>query len=503
MKILAFAVLSTLGDATSSFLSGVETYTTNQICMRRFCINPIFPGLESLGALSQTSWVAGTLREVRPHLRFCRAAVDYDPALPDPAVQNGGHGASFETVISENDDAAVTMFMYHLAGMGIDGWEYPKPEFADDCVRSVWKMVCYSYFPRAENGVSDGQPSQYMRPCRSSCDNYVRACNVECCDESVQCEFEHSVTIPGAVIHTSGYAPHDAPSSLCTGGSPRSSQASQALLFALVLSQLLGFGSAASLGFQYAVHSAVIRRALWMGALSALALSLQGCNEDVPMHHVGNWRKEDDFLIEFEFIPPGGSTRDAAINSCSLDRLSQSLQCSGKGVCKLWNSDALNNPISFCQCDTDWADPECRTARKSQMYAYLLSLFFGFFGADHFYMGHWLTGTFKLITLGGFGSWWAFDVIRIGTAPVDAARFRVAQDLPHVAFVLMTVGFGLSVGLAVVYYTTGEYRRRKRRFALQMQNDEETPLKHENAKTSVFQSQQSFGSGPPAKRITT
>jgi hypothetical protein len=31
----------------------------------------------------------------------------------------------------------------------------------------------------------------------------------------------------------------------------------------------------------------------------------------------------------------------------------------------------------MCECDPDWADPECRTKRKSQAVAYTLALFLG------------------------------------------------------------------------------------------------------------------------------
>lgn len=45
--------------------------------------------------------------------------------------------------------------------------------------------------------------------------------------------------------------------------------------------------------------------------------------------------------------------------------------------------------------------------------AFLLSLFFGFFGIDRFYMGHPVLGILKLITGGFAGIWWLIDLILI------------------------------------------------------------------------------------------
>merc|ERR1719162_826198 len=129
------------------------------------------------------------------------------------------------------------------------------------------------------------------------------------------------------------------------------------------------------------------RKMFMISCLAIVALSLQGCDYDVPVHNVGNWRAQPDYLIKNEFVPPGGSPREASLNSCSLARLSQTLQCSGRGVCRLWDSRNYGNNLAFCDCDRDWTDPECRTRRKSQTIAYLLAMFFGFLGADQFYLG--------------------------------------------------------------------------------------------------------------------
>ena len=50
---------------------------------------------------------------------------------------------------------------------------------------------------------------------------------------------------------------------------------------------------------------------------------------------------------------------------------------------------------------------------RSLRTAWLLALCLGFTGADRFYLRRPVTGTLKLLTLGGFGIWWLFDLFRI------------------------------------------------------------------------------------------
>lgn len=466
---------------------GKEMYTTNAICSKKNCINPIFPAMEDMHALSESKWMCSTMHTTSKYMNFCKAAITYDPALPAP----DGGSMNIQTSVQRQDNQASTAFVYHLTGLGLEYWDYNSPEFSnDDCIKSIWRMVCYTYFPRAAVGCMDGALTSYFRPCQSSCFNYIRSCSVECCDESVQCVFSHTKALSAEVsVTTSGYLPHDGPSSLCTGGAQRQKSPLGLGIWALVLSQVVP-----SLGnFRWLTAGMTSRRFLWMGSLLLLAASLNGCDYDVPTHTVGNWRGEADYLIKNQFIPPGGHANAGTINSCSLERLSQVVQCSGRGVCKIWNPDARDNPLAFCECDRDYADPECRTKRKSQLVAFLLSLFFGMFGADQFYLGFIVSGALKLITFGGFGIWWTVDIIRIGSAPVYAGQFKVAQDLPHWAFVLAVVSFAVLLGFSCAYACTVEYRIRKRREAILMGNEEE----------SLPEPKQPFGASyGPAKAVS-
>jgi len=446
-----------------------ELYTTNSICRRKYCVNPIFPGLEDLHRLSKATWVTASLRKAAPSMSFCRGTVNYNPALPAPSAG----GATIADLVKKQDNAATTMFFYHLAGMGIEGWDHPYPaESDDDCIKSVWRMSCYTYFPKAKVGSKEGDPVDYLRPCQSSCYNYIRSCQVECCDESVQCTFTHTKMISATTsVETKGYVEHDGPSSLCTGGSTRAGPG--ALLWLLLAAPLASVLGTAVTGVLQEIRGLARSKVAAFGVLAFITFHIQGCDVDVPAHQVGNWRGQDDYLITYEFIPPGGSAKDAKLNSCAFEQLAQTLQCSGRGVCKAWDAENLNNQLTFCECDRDWADPECRTQRRSQLYAYILSLFMGMFGVDQFYLGFPIVGALKLATLGGFGIWWVIDIVRVGSAPVYAHDFRVANDLPHWGFVLGTLSFTFVLGFAAVFASTMRHRRKKRKEALLLQAEEE------------------------------
>lgn len=222
-------------------------------------------------------------------------------------------------------------------------------------------------------------------------------------------------------------------------------------------------------------------RVVLIGLLSLGAASLQGCvvgttgpwgQSIVPTHHVGNWRSAINYLLTYEYVPPGASIQAAALNSCKPGVAPTEMQCGGHGVCKQWGSatrlkegDKPNSraPISFCQCDRDWADPECKTPRKSQFTAFMYSVFLGFFGADLIYLGYYAWAVLKVCTLGGLGLWYVYDIVRIGCAPVYASDFRLAPDMPHYAFVICVTGLFLAVGFAVAFTSSAFIKAAKRR----------------------------------------
>lgn len=58
---------------------------------------------------------------------------------------------------------------------------------------------------------------------------------------------------------------------------------------------------------------------------------------------------------------------------------------------------------------------------KNKTVAILLSLFFGYFGVDRFYLGYTTMGAIKLVTGGGFGVLWLVDFIRLLTGSLKPA----------------------------------------------------------------------------------
>jgi len=471
ISMLSLLVLN-LGVVTQAIHK--ELYTTNAICRRKYCINPIFPGLEDLHRLDKAKWVCATLQKSVPSMEFCKGAINYNPAFPSPA----DGGTSLAQLVRKQEQAAITMYAYHLSGMGVEYWDHTRPDLDDDdCIKSVWRMACYTYFPKSGVGCKEGEETKYLRPCQSSCFNYIRACGVECCDESVQCIFEHTKTLNSKEkIKTSGYAEHDGPSSMCTGAAHRSGTQSLWIVVLCILCSLLSQTEGATInGDNFPVNARkapTILRYACIVIIVAVAFLLQGCDGGQP-HKVGNWRAEQDYLINYEFVPPGSDAGDAKLNSCSIGNIAQTLQCSGRGICKAWDPEDLANPLMLCECDRNWADPECRTPRKSQIYAYSLSLLTGFLGLDQFYLGFPGNGVAKLCTFGGFGLWWIVDICRIGSAPVYAHDFRVANDLPHWAFVVSSVTTFFMLGFILVLYQTAVYRKGKRKDALVLMQEEE------------------------------
>lgn len=112
-----------------------------------------------------------------------------------------------------------------------------------------------------------------------------------------------------------------------------------------------------------------------------------------------------------------------------------------------------------------WADPECSTERKSQLTAFLLSIFFGIFGADQFYLGYvWPHGVLKLLSLGGLGVWWIYDIVRIGSSAVlTSDRFRVDNNVHHWAFVLVVICFMGFLGFGLSIWSINHHRMQKAR----------------------------------------
>lgn len=494
-----------------SIESALAFYSDNPFCLKNNCVHPIFPGLESLHELKNTQWYCSDIKDTAGELDFCKGAVNYAVAVPQPESKAE---ESIAALVRKMDRAANTAYVYHLAGMGITSWDYEHPESTDDeCVKSVWKMACYTNFPRTKSGCENGEKMDYIRPCKSSCENYIRSCNVQCCDESVQCVFRHEKPLTEtSVLVTEGYEPHDGPSTMCTGAAQRAQRPG-----------LLGLLVALAMPFVGGLFRELRAPGVSVVALSLMAaVYMQGCEAALPSHPVGNWRMEDDYLVRYAFVPPGTSSKEAILNSCSMPGLAPTAQCSGHGGCHVWHKSEDSNPSPFCRCDPEWADPECRTKRKSQTTAFFLSVFFGFFGADRFYLGltfsawckfitlgilsvYWITevliygsgplsqkdlqswaGLLKIVVIMLLSCWYFIDVVRTGSGPVETDGFRCAPDLPRGAFVACSVFCAMGVGFLLAGWSIVQQvsSRRKSLWLMQQAYTQEKHSLDEGALTA-------------------
>jgi len=196
-------------------------YTTNMVCLPRYCVNPIFPALKVNGHSvltenQQKKWkCVKDPSQAWKSAGFCGQIVSsYHFAVPEPVNENQNLS------IIEQEHHAINAYVAHMSGIGHDFWDYTQPWNHDACTQAVWKMACYTYFPRC-NALD---ASAYLRPCASTCQDYVSKCKVECCDEGTQCTFQHDTVLAnGTTVVEDGYVPHSGPSPLCTGNAlPRS-----------------------------------------------------------------------------------------------------------------------------------------------------------------------------------------------------------------------------------------------------------------------------------------
>lgn len=453
-------------------------YSDNAICMQYNCINPIFPAMEDLRRMEASQLQCQPSHETKKHMKFCKNAVYYDVALPSPNKTS----KNVSDVVLMQDNAAATSYYYHLAGMNVDAWDNREPENGDDeCTKSIWRMVCNTYFPRAQAGCKKGEPTKHLRPCKNVCASYLQACSVECCDESVKCNWNEKIAlVDGTEAVSSGYHDEAGPSAYCTGGASRKSPS----VFALILASLplLRFmipgrpssGASDAKGGKSTWKTA--KKLAMCIVLFALCSQLQGCLVgQLFSHPTPAWEMKLNYWDRFEYIPPGAPATKRIFNSCDA-LLPKDQQCSGHGVCQPWQSELRESKLvdaefSFCKCFRDWADPECRTQRKSQFNAYFISVFFGLFGGDHFYLQNFYSGFAKFATGGGLGVWWIYDIVRLGAAPVYTDEFRLAYDLPHWLYVLFTVTFFSCLGLCAAAIITRALAYEEARQALLQKND--------------------------------
>lgn len=201
--------------------AGAARYTTNVACLPKYCMNPIFPGLMKFGKNVLTenkkeTWMCANIQNTQTIYKlggFCsRIIASYPFSMPRPSDPK----ISEAKAIQLQTRKALETYVGHISGMGFDFWDYTDPWDHDDpCIQQVWRMSCYTFFPRC-NQLKQGE---YLPPCANTCEHYLDKCGVVCCDEGVQCSFTHATELPnGTVTYEHGYPAHKGPSPLCTGG---------------------------------------------------------------------------------------------------------------------------------------------------------------------------------------------------------------------------------------------------------------------------------------------
>lgn len=207
-------------------------------------------------------------------------------------------------------------------------------------------------------------------------------------------------------------------------------------------------------------------------ALAVVSVTLSGCDSDVPRVE-GYFDGFDlDLNIPTHKIPLWRRAPDDVHrpNSCMDSNLSAMETCSQHGVCVPFNEEDLINPVFFCRCHMDYCGINCERRRMSQTTVFAVSVSpLGIVGFDEYMMGniHEALAKFLLFFLGiGFYCLrtselagilaripmlgpWLYDIVRIGSAPVNTPTCGLSGDLPRWAFTSFTI-------MAVSFLLTGK-----------------------------------------------
>eukprot|EP00930_Biecheleria_cincta_P015475 TRINITY_DN12904_c0_g1_i1.p1 TRINITY_DN12904_c0_g1~~TRINITY_DN12904_c0_g1_i1.p1 ORF type:complete len:235 (+),score=25.84 TRINITY_DN12904_c0_g1_i1:37-705(+) len=187
-------------------------YTTDPLCIQHNCVNPVMPALEEFGSnvlteYSTKPWNCLEGRLIDPDADSKTVFLRANLSSQDRLLADGG--ATIKTQMQR----AVNSYVAHLMALGKDFFDYKKPWDHDECIQAIWKLSCYTHFPRCSK-----KTESYLRPCVNTCTGYLNQCKVNCCDEGTSCVFHHKRKLAdGSFIDDEGYANHDGPSPLCTG----------------------------------------------------------------------------------------------------------------------------------------------------------------------------------------------------------------------------------------------------------------------------------------------
>ena len=98
--------------------------------------------------------------------------------------------------------------------------------------------------------------------------------------------------------------------------------------------------------------------------------------------------------------------------SCGKEYTGNAKYCQSCGML-LMNKPVYSSSPQVTQMNTPKTTPQ-----RELIVALILSIFFGNFGVDRFYLGYVGLGLLKMLTFGGCGIWWLIDIILIATRKV-------------------------------------------------------------------------------------
>lgn len=82
---------------------------------------------------------------------------------------------------------------------------------------------------------------------------------------------------------------------------------------------------------------------------------------------------------------------------------------------------------------------------------WLLALFLGALGADRFHRGCLATGILKLVTLGGVGLWWAWDLLAVATGYAVDGRGHPMKGRPGQRILAMGISVAVIAGAGTAF----------------------------------------------------